>query len=49
MFIVIHGGLCKVCVLFNLNSESKPRGKFVKIQFQDLGKLEKTTKHEAKE
>ena len=44
-----EGGLCKVCVLFNQNSGSKPRGKFVKIVFQDVGKSGKITKHETKE
>ena len=31
------------------NSGSKPRGKFVKPVFQDVGTLEKLTKHEIKE
>ena len=46
---VLQGGLCKVCVLFNPNSGSKPRGKIVKTVFQDVGKSEKITKHETKE
>ena len=40
---------CKVCVLFDQNSGSKPRGKFVKTVFQDVSKPEKIAKHETKE
>ena len=45
----LQGCLWKVCVLFDQNSGSKPRGKFVKTVFQDVGKSEKITKHEFKE
>ena len=38
----LQGGLCKVCVLFDQNSGSKPRGKFVKTVFQDAGILEES-------
>ena len=45
----IQGGLCKVRVLFDQNSGSKPRDKFVKIVFQDVGRSKKITKHETKD
>ena len=44
----LQDGLCKVCVLLDRNSGSKPRGKFVETLFQDVGKLGKITKHETK-
>ena len=44
----LQGGLCKVCVLFDRNSRSKPRGKFVKTAFLDIGKSEKIANHETK-
>ena len=43
---VLQGGLCKVYVLFDQNSVSKPRDKTV---FQDTDKSEKRTKNETKE
>ena len=40
-------GFCKVCVLFHQKLESKPRSKSFKTEYQDDGKSEKITKHEA--
>ena len=45
----LQGGLCKVCVLIDQTSGSKPRGEFVKTVFQDVRKSEKIAKHETKE
>ena len=45
----LQRGLCKVCVIFDHNSRSKPRGKFAKTVFQDVGKSEKIAKYETKE
>ena len=44
----LQGGLCKVCVIFDQNSRSKPWVKFVETVFQDVRKSEKITKHETK-
>ena len=40
----LQDDLCKVRVIFDQNSGSKPRGKFVKTVFQDVVKSEKITK-----
>ena len=45
----LEGGLCKACVLFDENSGSKLRGRFVKTAFQDVGKSEKISEHESKD
>ena len=45
----LRGSLCKVCVLFDQNSGSKPRDKFAKTVFQDVRKSEKKKKHKTKE
>ena len=44
----LQDGLCKVCVLLDRNSGSKPRSKSLKTAFQDVGKSDKITKHETK-
>ena len=45
----LQGRLWKACVLFDQNSGSKPRGKFVKAVFQDVSRSEKIAKHETKD
>ena len=45
----LQGGLYKGSALFDQNLGSKPRGKFVKTVFQDIGNSEKIAKHEPKE
>ena len=45
----LRGGLCKVYVLFDRNSGSKPRGKFIRTIFKDVGKSGKIAKHKTTE
>ena len=46
---ILQGALCKVCILFDQNLESNPRGLFIKTVFQDISKSENLVRPETKE